>query len=58
MPRWKINVVSMPPQLAEMEADPTMRVIKIDSSHFCMMTAVEETITALIDWERLRRAKG
>lgn len=36
-------------RLAEMEADPTMRVIKIDSSHFCMMTAVEETITALID---------
>jgi pimeloyl-ACP methyl ester carboxylesterase len=36
-------------RLAEMEADPTMRVIKIDSSHFCMMTAVEETITALIN---------
>jgi hypothetical protein len=26
-----------------------MRVIKIDSNHFCMMTAVDETITALID---------
>lgn len=36
-------------RLAEMEADPTMRVIKIDSNHFCMMTAVDETITALID---------
>jgi pimeloyl-ACP methyl ester carboxylesterase len=36
-------------RLAEMEEDPTMRVIKIDSSHFCMMTAVDETITALID---------
>jgi pimeloyl-ACP methyl ester carboxylesterase len=36
-------------RLAEMEADPTMRVIKIDSNHFCMMTAVDETIAALID---------
>lgn len=36
-------------RLAEMDADPTIRVIKIDSSHFCMMTAVEETIRALID---------
>jgi pimeloyl-ACP methyl ester carboxylesterase len=36
-------------RLAEMEADPSMRVIKIDANHFCMMTAVDETITALID---------
>jgi hypothetical protein len=36
-------------RLAEMEADPTMRVIEINSSHFCMMTAVDETVTALID---------
>jgi pimeloyl-ACP methyl ester carboxylesterase len=36
-------------RLAEMEADPAMRVIKIDTSHLCMMTAVDETITALID---------
>ena len=36
-------------RLAEMEADPTMRVIKIDTSHLCMMTAVDQTIMALID---------
>jgi pimeloyl-ACP methyl ester carboxylesterase len=36
-------------RLAEMEADPTMRVIEIDTSHLCMMTAVDETIMALID---------
>jgi pimeloyl-ACP methyl ester carboxylesterase len=36
-------------RLAEMEADPAMRIIKINASHLCMMTAVDETITALID---------
>jgi pimeloyl-ACP methyl ester carboxylesterase len=36
-------------RLAEMEGDPTMRVIKIDTSHFCMVTALEHTIAALVD---------
>jgi pimeloyl-ACP methyl ester carboxylesterase len=35
-------------RLAEMTADPAMRVITIDTGHHCMMTAVDETIAALV----------
>lgn len=35
-------------RLAEMEADPTMRVITIDTCHYCMMTAIDETLAALV----------
>jgi pimeloyl-ACP methyl ester carboxylesterase len=37
-------------RLAEMEADPAVRVTTINTSHHCMMTAVDETIAALIAW--------
>jgi pimeloyl-ACP methyl ester carboxylesterase len=36
-------------RLAEMEADPAMRTIVIDTSHHCMLTAVEETVAALVE---------
>jgi pimeloyl-ACP methyl ester carboxylesterase len=36
-------------RIAEMEADPAMQVIKINSNHHCMITAPEETLRALID---------
>jgi pimeloyl-ACP methyl ester carboxylesterase len=36
-------------RIAEMEADPTMQVIEIKTSHHCMITAPNETISALVD---------
>jgi len=35
-------------RLAELEADPTMRVIKLDAGHNCMLTNVNETVAALV----------
>jgi pimeloyl-ACP methyl ester carboxylesterase len=35
-------------RLAEMEADPAVRAIVIDTSHHCMLTAVDATIAALV----------
>ncbi|MEJ0093260.1 MAG: alpha/beta hydrolase [Methylocella sp.] len=36
-------------RLAEMEPDPAMRVITINTSHFPMLTAFEETMVALLN---------
>jgi pimeloyl-ACP methyl ester carboxylesterase len=36
-------------RLAEMEADPAVRVTTIDTGHFSMLTAFEETIAALVN---------
>ena len=33
--------------LSAMESEPGVRVLKIDTGHFCMLTAVEETVGAL-----------
>lgn len=35
-------------RLAEMTADPAVRVTTIDTGHHCMMTAVDETTAALV----------
>ncbi len=35
-------------RLAEMEADPTVRVIRIETGHHCMLTAVEDTVAAIL----------
>ncbi len=39
----------MTTRLAEMESDPAMRVITIDTSHYPMLTAFEETMAALVN---------
>jgi pimeloyl-ACP methyl ester carboxylesterase len=36
-------------RLAEMEADPAVRVTTINTGHLCMVTAFEETIAALVN---------
>lgn len=36
-------------RITAMEADPTIRVIEIKTSHFCMITAPEETLAALVE---------
>ena len=35
-------------RLAELEADPTVRLTTIDASHYCMLTHIDETVAALI----------
>jgi hypothetical protein len=32
-----------------MEADPAVQVIKISTSHYCMLTAVDETVGILVN---------
>jgi pimeloyl-ACP methyl ester carboxylesterase len=36
-------------RLAEMEADPAVRITTIDTSHHCMLTALDDTVEVLLN---------